>query len=258
MQTLQADYFAAYRSLKLTRDANGVLVVEFHSNGGPFIFTAQDHTEFVDAFYRIAQDRANKIVILTGAGGEFIPDIDFSSFGNVADPGVWSQVHDEGVQILENLANIRVPVIAAIEGRAHVHSEYALLANVIVAGRSAKFHDIPHFAAGIVPGDGIFTTWSYRAGAGRAEAFLLNPQPLTAQTAYEWGVVSEIVDDGNALARARELASVYLKAPEVTRRNTRVHFIQPLKERIVREVGYGLSLEGASAADLVKSMQTRN
>ena len=98
------------------------------------------------------------------------------------------------------------------------------------------------------------TTWSYRAGAGRAEAFLLNPQPLSVQTAYEWGVVAEIVDDGKALSRARELASVYLKAPEVTRRNTRVHFIQPLKERIVREVGYGLSLEGASAADLVKSM----
>ena len=72
MQTLQANYFAAYRSGKLTRDANGVLVVEFHSNGGPFIFTAQDHTELVDAFYRIAQDRVNKIVILTGASGEFI------------------------------------------------------------------------------------------------------------------------------------------------------------------------------------------
>src|SRR5256885_15399410 len=86
---LQADYLAAYRSLKLTRDASGVLVVEFHSKGGPFTFTAPDHTEFVDAFYRMAQDRANKIVILTGAGGEFVPEIDFSSFGNVADPGGW-------------------------------------------------------------------------------------------------------------------------------------------------------------------------
>ena len=92
MQAPQADYFAAYRSLKLTRDANGVLVVEFHSNSGPLTFPAQAHTEVVDAFYRISQDRANKIVILTGAGGEFIPGIDFSSFGNVADPGVWSQV----------------------------------------------------------------------------------------------------------------------------------------------------------------------
>jgi len=255
MQTLQADYFAAYRSIKLTRDANGVLVVEVHNNGEPFIFTAQDHTEFVDAFYRIAQDRANKIVIITGAGGDFIPGIDFLSFGNVADPGVWSQVHDEGVQLLENIANIRVPVIAAIEGRAHVHSEYALLANVIVAAEGATFNDVAHFAGGIVPGDGIFTTWSYRAGPARAEAFLLNPQPLTARTAHEWGVVAEVVPDGKALSRARELAELYLKAPEVTRRNTRVHFIQPLKERIVREVGYGLSLEGASAADRVKSIE---
>jgi enoyl-CoA hydratase/carnithine racemase len=258
MQTTQAEYFAAYRSLKLTRDANGVLIAEFHSNGGPFTFTAQDHTQFVDAFYRIAQDRANKIVILTGAGGDFIPNINFSSFGNVADPGVWSQVHDEGVQLLENITNIRVPVIAAVEGRAHVHSEYALLASVVVAAEGATFHDVPHFAGGIVPGDGIFTMWSYRAGAGRAEAFLLNPQPLTARTAYEWGVVAEVVPNGKTLGRARELAELYLKVPEVTRRNTRVHFIQPLKGRIVREVGYGLSLEGASAADLVKSMQTKS
>jgi enoyl-CoA hydratase/carnithine racemase len=255
INVMEPDYFTAYRSLKLARDAQGVLVAEFHSNGKPLTFTAQDHTDFVDAFYRIAQDRANKIVILTGTGGEFIPAIDFLSFGNVADPAVWSQVHDEGVQILENLVNIRVPVIAAIEGRAYVHSEYALLANVIVAGEGATFNDLPHFAGGIVPGDGIFTTWSYRAGAGRAEAFLLNPQPLTARTAHEWGVVAEVVPNGQALARGRELASLYLKAPEVARRNTRVHFIQPLKERIVREVGYGLSLEGASAADLVKSMR---
>src|SRR6266446_4543388 len=258
MNAVKANYFEAYRSLKLTRDAAGVLVAEFHSKGGPFTFTAQDHTQLVDAFYRIARDRANMIVILTGAGGEFIPEIDFSSFGNVADPGVWSQIHDEGVQIVENLANIRVPVIAAVEGRAYVHSEYALLANVIVAGEGATFHDLPHFVGGIVPGDGIFTTWSYRAGAGRAEAFLLNPRALTARTALEWGVVAEVVPKGGALSRARELASLYLKAPEVTRRNTRAHFIQPLKERLVREVGYGLSLEGASAADLVKSMRIKS
>jgi enoyl-CoA hydratase/carnithine racemase len=85
----------------------------------------------------------------------------------------------------------------------------------------------------------------------------LNPQPLTASKAHEWGVVAEVVPNGKALGRAQELARQYLKAPEVTRRGTRVHFIQPLKERLVREVGYGLSLEGASAADRVKSMQAK-
>jgi len=251
------EYFNAYRGLRFQRDKEGVLTVQFHTNGGPLNFTAKDHTDFVDGFYRISQDRSNKIVILTGAGGQFIPAIDFSSFGNVADPAVWSIVHDEGTQILENIANIRVPVIAAVEGQANVHSEYALMADVIVAGEGATFNDLPHFAGGIIPGDGIFTTWSYRAGPGRAEAFLLNPQPITARTAHEWGVVAEVVPDGTALARARELASLYLRVPEVTRRNTRTHFIWPLKERIVREVGYGLSLEGAAAADLVKSLQMK-
>src|ERR1700739_3611955 len=255
---VQTDYFNAYHNLKLARDEKGVLVAEFHNNGGPFIMTAQAHTEFVEAFYRISQDRANKILILTGAGGQFITDVEWPSFGDVADPGVWSQVHDEGVQALENIANIRVPVIAAVEGRAHVHSDYALLASVIVAAEGATFQDVAHFSAGVAPGDGIFTPWSYRAGAGRAEGFLLDPQTLTAGSAHEGGVVAEVVPNGKALSRARELAELYLKAPEVTRRNTRVHFIQPLKERIVREVGYGLSLEGEPAADLVKSMKAKN
>jgi hypothetical protein len=40
MQTL-SDYFVAYRNLKLSRDDKGVLVAEFHSDGGSFIMTAR-------------------------------------------------------------------------------------------------------------------------------------------------------------------------------------------------------------------------
>jgi hypothetical protein len=46
----QPDYFSAYRSLKLTRDGQGILVVEFHTDGGPLTFTAQDHTVKLLAF----------------------------------------------------------------------------------------------------------------------------------------------------------------------------------------------------------------
>lgn len=246
-------YFDRYAHLRMSRDEAGVLLVEMHTNGGPIRFDANDHEQFVDAFYEIGRDRANKVVILTGVG-DWMSEIEFASFGNVGDANVWSKVHDEGTQILENIANIRVPVVAAIEGKAHIHTEYALLANVIVAGRGATFTDLPHFAGGIVPGDGIFTTWSYRAGAGRAEAFLLNPAPISAETAVAWGVVNYLANDGGAVAVARQLAAEYLKQPEVTRRNTRIHFIQPLKERVVREVGYGLALEGASANALVQRM----
>jgi enoyl-CoA hydratase/carnithine racemase len=58
---------------------------------------------------------------------------------------------------------------------------------------------------------------------------LLSPQPLTAAVAHQWGVLAEIVPNGKALSRAQELARQYLKMPEVTRHNTRVHFMQPSK-----------------------------
>src|ERR1700747_2467759 len=82
MQTFQADYFAAYRHLKLSRDDKGVLLAEFHSNDGPYIMNAQGHTEFVDDFHRIGQARANKIVILTGGGGR-------SAASNCGSPTAW-------------------------------------------------------------------------------------------------------------------------------------------------------------------------
>jgi enoyl-CoA hydratase/carnithine racemase len=251
-------YFKEFQSLRMSRDTAGVLLVEMHSNGGPITFTAKDHDQFTDAFYKIGRDRDNKVVILTGAGGEWMANIDFSTFGNIADADGWAKVHDEGTQILENIANIRVPMICAVEGKAWIHTEYCLLANVIIAGEGATFNDSPHFAGGIIPGDGIFTTWSYLAGPGRAQAFLMDPKPLPATTAKEWGVVSEITPKGGAVARARALASEWLqKRPHLTLRNTRIHFIQPLKERIIKEVGYGLSLEGASASALVKQLSTQ-
>jgi enoyl-CoA hydratase/carnithine racemase len=132
------------------------------------------------------------------------------------------------------------------------------MANVVVAGAGASFNDAPHFAGGIVPGDGIYTTWSYRMGPTRAEALLLDPVPFSAAQAKDYGLVSEVVPDGQAIARARELASRYLSKPEVTRRDTRTYFMQPLKLALIQQTGYGLSLEGASAAALVKSMKAAN
>ena len=139
MPTLRDNRLQAYRSLKVTRDGEGVLVAQFHTKGGPFMFPRRIRPSSSTLSTASAPDRANKIVILTGAGGEFIPGIDFASFGDVVDSGIGSPVHDEGVQIVENIANIRVRVTAAVEGRAHVHSEYTLLASVIVASEGATF-----------------------------------------------------------------------------------------------------------------------
>ena len=56
MQPPKSDYFTNYDYVKLTRDADGVLIVQLHTNGGPCVMTARTHTEFVEAFYRVSQD----------------------------------------------------------------------------------------------------------------------------------------------------------------------------------------------------------
>jgi enoyl-CoA hydratase/carnithine racemase len=255
-QAADPAYFSKYEHMRMSR-SNGVLVVEMHSAGRALTFNATAHEQFVDAFYDIARDRQNRVVILTGAGGDWISGIDFGSFGNVADPDIWAKVVDEGAQIVENLVNIRAPLICAVEGKAWVHTEYCLTANVIIAAEGATFNDAPHFAGGIVPGDGIFTTWSYYIGPGRAQAWLLNPRPMPAREAAALGVVAEVVPNGQAIGRARAIAESWLGKTDVTLRNTRLHFVAPLKERLIRETAYGLSIEGASAAALVKSMNQK-
>jgi hypothetical protein len=78
----QSDYFNAYHNLKLTRDDKGVLVAEFHTNGGPFIMTAQSHTELVEAstgFRRIGRTRRSVNLGLTGVTERLIQDHLFRS-----------------------------------------------------------------------------------------------------------------------------------------------------------------------------------
>ena len=79
-------YFARYPTIRFDRDTDGILTMALHKDGGPLTFTAADHEAYVDAFYDVSRDRANKVVVLTGAGGDFIPGIDCGSFGDISDP----------------------------------------------------------------------------------------------------------------------------------------------------------------------------
>jgi hypothetical protein len=74
----------------------------------------------------------------------------------------------------------------------------------------------------------------------------------------QWGVVAEVVPNSKALSRAQELAEQYF---EGARGNTpqHAHTLHAAVEGAhVREAGYGLSLEGASAAGLLKSTQAKS
>ncbi|RIV19375.1 enoyl-CoA hydratase/isomerase family protein [Fibrisoma montanum] len=250
-QTSVPDYFTKYEHLHLSRTTDGILEVRFTTNGGPIVFTGKDHTEFVDAFFQISRDRANKVVILTGTGDEWFAQIDGPSLGDITNPREWYNTWWEGQKVLQNLLDINVPVVAAINGPATVHSEYALTADVLLASEHAYFQDFPHLAFGIVPGDGVQTVWAKALGEYRAKYFLYTQQKLSAQEARQLGLVAEVLPDNTALMnRAYETARQLLTIPDLTRRFMRSMFTQSLKRDFLEQVGYGMALEGISATDL--------
>jgi enoyl-CoA hydratase/carnithine racemase len=154
------EYFDKFEHLRLARSANGILEVRLTTNDGSIVFTGEDHHDFVEAFSQIAQDRDNKVIILTGSGDEFFAQIDGPSLGDITNPREWDRTWWEGQQLLQNLTSIGAPVIAAINGPATVHSEYALTADIIIAVENAYFQDYPHLTFGIVPVDGMQTVWA--------------------------------------------------------------------------------------------------
>ena len=233
--------FDAYKDLfphaRLTRSEDGVLEVVLHTDGATLVFNGYTHEEFVELFHQIGQDARNRVVILTGAGEAFIDRIDPEGF-DFFSPRGYDKIYREGKKVLANLLDIPVPVIAALNGPTTVHSEYVLLADIVIATPDTIFQDKPHFAFGIVPGDGIHSLW---------------PEVIGAEEAKTLGVISEIVPRDHLLDRAREIAGRIARLPPLTASYTRVALTQKLRRVVDESVGYGLALEGISAADVAPS-----
>lgn len=192
------------------------------------------------------------MVILTGAGRAFIDNIDVEGF-DFYSPRGYDKIYREGKKVLLNLIDIPVPVIAALNGPTTVHSEYALLADIIIATPDTVFQDKPHFAFGIVPGDGIHSLWPEVLGSIRGRTFVLTQQIIGVKEAKALGLISEIVARNRLLHRAREIAGRIANLPPLTASYTRIALTQKLRRIIDESVGYGLALEGISAADVARS-----
>jgi enoyl-CoA hydratase/carnithine racemase len=245
-------YKDAFPHAKLTRSPEGVLELVLHTDGGTLTFNGHTHEEFVELFHQIGQDQENRVVIMTGAGEAFIDRIDPEGF-DFFSPRGYDKIYREGKKILLNLIDIPVPVIAAVNGPTTVHSEYVLLADIVIATPDTAFQDKPHFTFGIVPGDGIHSLWPEVIGPIRGRTFVLTQQIIGAEEAKALGVISEIVTRDRLLERAREIAGGIAKLPPLTASYSRIILTQKLRRVIDGSVGYGLALEGISAADVARS-----
>src|ERR1700740_3733975 len=245
-------YRASFPNARLTRSKSGVLEVAFHTDGGTLVFNGHTHEQVVDLFHAIGSDPDNRVVILTGSGNAFMETISPEGFDFFTPQG-YDKIYREGKKVLMNILDIEVPLIAAVNGPARVHSEYILLADIVLATPSAVFQDKPHFEFGIVPGDGVHLLWQEVIGTVRGRYFILTRQELDARTAKEWGAINEIVSAEKLLIRAREIAESLVKLPPLATRYTRIALTQKLRRIIDEGVGYGLALEGISAADVARA-----
>ncbi len=248
-----ADYRHAYPNARLERSPEGVLEIALHTDGGKLVFNGHTHAQFVDLFHDVGSDPDTRVVILTGTGDAFMDAISPEGF-DFFTPRGYDKIYREGKKVLMNLLDIEVPMIAALNGPVLLHSEYALLADIVLATPETVFQDKPHFDFGIVPGDGVNLLWPEVIGSVRGRHFILTRQRLDAETARDWGAVNKIVPTERLLARAREIAAELARLPPLTGRYTRIALTQKLRRIIDEGAGYGLALEGISAAEVARSL----
>ena len=246
------EYRSSFPNARLTRSSTGVLEVALHTDGGPLVFNGYTHEQFVDLFHAIGSDSENRVVILTGSGDVFMERITLDGF-DFFSPRGYDKIYREGKKVLMNILDIEVPLIAAVNGPVRLHSEYILLADIVLAAPSVVFQDKPHFEFGIVSGDGVHLLWQEAIGTIRGRYFILTRQELDAETARQWGAVNEVVPADRLLPRAHEIAEQLAGLPPLATSYTRIAMTQKLRRIIDEGVGYGLALEGISAADVARA-----
>jgi enoyl-CoA hydratase len=84
--------------------------------------------------------------------------------------------------------------------------EVALNCDFLIASDRARFADT-HARVGVMPGWGLTVLLAQRIGVARAKQMSVTGNYIDGQTAYEWGLVNEVVPHDELLAYCRKLAA---------------------------------------------------
>jgi enoyl-CoA hydratase/carnithine racemase len=239
-------YKEKYSNVVLERTDDGVLLVRLHTRGGELLWDFVAHEECTALFEDVGRDAENKVIILTGTDGAFCREHAPPSGEMTLE--FWQGAHYDAKRLIMGHLDIEQPMIAAINGPATVHSEMALLCDIVLAAPDAVFAD-QHFSNGLVPGDGAQVLWPLLLGPSRGRHFLLTGQEIDAEEALRVGVVGEVTPKRDLLHRAYEVAEMILTRPRLTVRWTRTVMVQQLRRLYLDNLGYGLQTEGLGTLD---------
>jgi enoyl-CoA hydratase len=169
--------------------------------------TLREIAEALEAVLDLAETQA---IILTGAGDRaFVAGADISEFGNIEDAFAGREVSLGGQDVMNSLAAMPIPTIAAIDGFALGGGlELALACDLRVASPRARL-GLPEVGLGLIPGYGGTQRLPRLIGAGRALDLILTGRHVGAEEALAMGLVNRVAE--NPMQEAHALATQILK-----------------------------------------------
>ncbi|HVX55996.1 crotonase/enoyl-CoA hydratase family protein [Nocardioides sp.] len=162
------------------------------------------------AWDRVNADPEIRVCILTGAGGYFCAGADLKSMNSRPPNETFDSGEFDPSVIKSLLKGFRLtkPLIAAVEGPAIAGGTEILQGTDIrVAGESARF-GVSEARWGLYPMGGSAVRLPRQIPYTVAAELLLTGRHVTAAEAKELGLIGHVVPDGQALAKAHELADL--------------------------------------------------
>ena len=181
------------------------------------MMNAEVFVGLLDAWQQVRDDRDVRVAVLTGAG-----EVDFCVGGDLRELiPLWTRAKAPATELEERVADPRIldrvmlktepldkPVIGAVNGRAlGGGTEVLLLTDIRVAADHATF-GLPEPRSGIVPGAGAMARLARQIPYAHAMKLMLTAEPITAQEALAYGLISEVVPGERLMTRAEELADL--------------------------------------------------
>ncbi|MCW2705979.1 MAG: Enoyl-CoA hydratase/isomerase [Blastococcus sp.] len=173
-------------------------------------------TELLAEVEAVAADESVRAVLITGTGRAFCVGQDLAEHleslrGDAATS--LNVVVDEYNPLILALAGLRVPVVVAINGAcAGAGLGIALAGDLRVAAAGAKF-TTAFTGVGLSSDSALASRLVHSVGGSRAAQLLLTPEPFTAETAEQWGLVHRVVPAEQVLAEAQALAARLAAGP---------------------------------------------
>lgn len=156
-------------------------------------------------------DDAVRVVVLTGAGRAF------SSGGDLSGAETEGAVV-AAIEVVRAITALPKPVVAGVAGpAAGLGCSLALACDLVVAARSA-FFQLAFTKVGLMPDGGASALVPAAIGRARAARLAMLAERLPAATAFEWGMISHVVDDDDYANELAALVHTLATGPTVSYR----------------------------------------